>query len=85
MNTAFSCSSWHSGVFGTALSLIFLWWGPYTAKVQWTLTLFLLVLWLSFAFSARERIIRPLQTIFEYARGIARRGLLNPGQARQTG
>ena len=52
-----------SGVFGTALSLIFLWWGPYTAKVQWTLTLFLILFWLSFAFSARERIIRPLQTI----------------------
>ena len=52
-----------SGLFGTALSLGFLWWGPYTAKVQWTISLFLVVLWLSFAFSARERIIRPLQTI----------------------
>jgi nitrogen fixation/metabolism regulation signal transduction histidine kinase len=52
-----------SGIFGTALSLIFLWMGPYSAKVQWTLTLFLVVFWLSFAFAARERIIRPLQTI----------------------
>ena len=52
-----------SGVFGTVLSLIFLWWGPYAAKVQWTLSLFLILFWLSFAFSARERIIRPLQTI----------------------
>ena len=43
--------------------MIFLWWGPYTAKVQWTLSLFLVALWLGFAFSARERIIRPLQTI----------------------
>ena len=52
-----------SGAFGTILALIFLWWGPYTAKVQWTLTLFVVIFWLSFAFSARERIIRPLQTI----------------------
>ncbi len=43
--------------------MVFLWWGPYTAKVQWTLSLFLVALWLGFAFSARERIIRPLQTI----------------------
>ena len=52
-----------SGFFGILVSMIFLWWGPYTAKVQWTLTLFLVALWLGFGFSARERIIRPLQTI----------------------
>jgi nitrogen fixation/metabolism regulation signal transduction histidine kinase len=52
-----------SGAFGTGLSFLFLWMGPYSPKTQWTLSLFLLVLWLSFAFSARERIIRPLQTI----------------------
>jgi len=52
-----------SGAFGTILSLIFLWWGPYTAKVQWTLSMFLGALWLGFGFSAREKIIRPLQTI----------------------
>jgi len=52
-----------SGFFGILVSMIFLWWGPYTAKVQWTLTLFLIALWLGFGFSARERIVRPLQTI----------------------
>lgn len=52
-----------SGFFGLLVSMVFLWWGPYTAKVQWTLSLFLVALWLGFAFSARERIIRPLQTI----------------------
>jgi nitrogen fixation/metabolism regulation signal transduction histidine kinase len=52
-----------SGIFGTVLSLGFLWWSPYTPKVQWTFTILLLCLWLGFAFSAREKIIRPLQTI----------------------
>ena len=52
-----------SGAFGTILSLLFLWLGDYSAKLQWTLSLFIVGLWLGFGFSARERIIRPLQTI----------------------
>jgi two-component system nitrogen regulation sensor histidine kinase NtrY len=52
-----------SGAFGSILSFFFLWWGPYTPKVQWTFSVFLAGLWLGFGFSAREKIIRPLQTI----------------------
>ncbi len=44
-----------------ALSL--LWFGDYTTKVQWTLTLFIAGFGLGFIFSAREHIIRPLQTM----------------------
>lgn len=44
-----------------ALSL--LWFGDYTTKVQWTLTLLIGGFALGFIFSAREHIIRPLQTM----------------------
>ena len=46
---------------GTALGL--LWFGEYDDKVRWTLTLFVLLCWLSFAMATRERVVRPLQTI----------------------
>jgi nitrogen fixation/metabolism regulation signal transduction histidine kinase len=44
-----------------ALSL--LWFGDYTPKVQWTLTLLIVGCFLGFMVSAREQIIRPLQTM----------------------
>ncbi len=44
-----------------ALSL--LWFGDYTAKVQWTLTLLIGGCALGFIFSVREHIVRPLQTM----------------------
>lgn len=44
-----------------ALSL--LWFGDYTPKVQWTLTLFIAGFGLGFVLSAREHIVRPLQTM----------------------
>jgi two-component system, NtrC family, nitrogen regulation sensor histidine kinase NtrY len=44
-----------------ALSL--LWFGDYTAKVQWTLTLVIVGCGLGFIVSAREHVIRPLQTM----------------------
>jgi two-component system nitrogen regulation sensor histidine kinase NtrY len=52
-----------SGAFGTVFSLVFLWIGPYSLKVQWTLTIFIALFWLGFGFSTREKVIRPLQTI----------------------
>jgi two-component system nitrogen regulation sensor histidine kinase NtrY len=52
-----------SGLPGTVLSLALLWTGGYTTKVQLTLTLFIAVIWLGFAFALRERVVRPLQTL----------------------
>ncbi len=52
-----------AGLPGVAISLILLWAGDFTLKVQWTLTLLIVTVWLSFAFLVRERVIRPLQTI----------------------
>jgi two-component system nitrogen regulation sensor histidine kinase NtrY len=46
---------------GTALGL--LWFGDYDNKIRWTLTLFVVLCWVSFAFATQERVVRPLQTI----------------------
>jgi two-component system, NtrC family, nitrogen regulation sensor histidine kinase NtrY len=52
-----------SGLPGSFVSLLLLWSGAYTTKVQLTLTLFIAVIWLGFAFALRERVVRPLQTL----------------------
>src|SRR4051812_6381740 len=48
---------------GAAISLIFLWTGDYTPKVQWTLSVLIVTFCLGFAFALRERVILPLQTL----------------------
>src|SRR3954471_5365975 len=45
------------------VALILLWFGDHTAKVQWTLTLFIAGLGLGFMLNAREHVMRPLQTM----------------------
>ena len=48
---------------GAAISLVFLWTGDYTPKVQWTLTVIIVTVCLGFAFALRERVVLPLQTL----------------------
>ena len=48
---------------GVAISLIFLWAGDFTPKVQWTLTVLIATFCLGFAFALRERVVLPLQTL----------------------
>jgi nitrogen fixation/metabolism regulation signal transduction histidine kinase len=48
---------------GAVISLIFLWTGDYTPKVQWTLTVLIVTFCLGFAFALRERVVLPLQTL----------------------
>ena len=48
---------------GALISLIFLWTGGYTPKVQWTLTVLIVTFCLGFAFALRERVVLPLQTL----------------------
>ena len=48
---------------GAAISLIFLWTGDFTPKVQWTLTVIIVTFCLGFAFALRERVVLPLQTL----------------------
>ena len=52
-----------AGAPGTAATLLLLSAGGYSTRVQWTLGLLVLGLWLGFAFSARNSVVRPLQTL----------------------
>src|ERR1700681_4518513 len=45
------------------VALAMLWFGDYTAKVQWTLTLLIAGFGLGFIMSAQEHVVRPLQTM----------------------
>jgi PAS domain S-box-containing protein len=45
------------------VALALLWFGDYSAKVQWTLTILILGCFLAFISSAREQTVRPLQTM----------------------
>ncbi|HEV2880147.1 MAG TPA: ATP-binding protein [Pyrinomonadaceae bacterium] len=51
------------GLPGTLISLILLWNRSYTPKVQWTLSLLIVGVWLGLAFSLRGRVVRHLQTL----------------------
>ena len=52
-----------AGLPGSATSMIILWSGDYSARAQWTLTVFIVGLWMGFAFAVRERTVLPLQTL----------------------
>jgi two-component system, NtrC family, nitrogen regulation sensor histidine kinase NtrY len=52
-----------AGLPGVLISLLLLWAGDYTTKVQLTLTLFIIIIWLGYSYALRERVVRPLQTI----------------------
>jgi nitrogen fixation/metabolism regulation signal transduction histidine kinase len=51
------------GLPGTLVSLVLLWTGDYSTRLEWTLTTFIAGGWLTLAFLLRERVVRPLQTI----------------------
>ena len=53
------------GAAGPAIvvALALLWFGDYSAKVQWTLTILIVACFLIFISSAREHVVHPLQTI----------------------
>jgi len=42
---------------------LLLWFEGYSARVQWTVDLFLVIIWLGVSFNLRQRIVRPLQTL----------------------
>jgi two-component system, NtrC family, nitrogen regulation sensor histidine kinase NtrY len=52
-----------AGLAGTLIALILLWTGSYSSKLQWTLTVIMVISWLSFAFSAQSRVVFPLRTV----------------------
>ncbi len=52
-----------AGFPGSLIALILLWTGNYSSSAAWTLTFFIVCLWLGFAFSLRHRVVFSLQTL----------------------
>jgi PAS domain S-box-containing protein len=52
-----------AGLPAVLVSLILLWSGDFSARVQWTLTVVVGAAWMGFAFTLRHQVVRPLQTI----------------------
>lgn len=43
--------------------MLLLWFGNFTPRVQWTLTVVMAAAWLGFAFSAEQRVVFPMRTL----------------------
>ena len=52
-----------AGLPGALVSAVLLWVGDYSARLQWTLVLFIGVVWIGLAFAVRRRVVFPLQTL----------------------
>ena len=52
-----------AGIPGTLGALLLLWLGDFALKTQITFSLLIILPWLMFAFAARERVLRPLQSV----------------------
>jgi nitrogen fixation/metabolism regulation signal transduction histidine kinase len=52
-----------AGLPAVLTSLLILWLGNYSPRVQWTLTALIVGVWLGFCFSLRERVASPLRTL----------------------
>lgn len=52
-----------AGAPAVLVSMIMLWTGDYTPKVQWTLSVVIMGFWLGFGFGVRERVASPLRTL----------------------
>src|SRR5450631_531668 len=52
-----------AGVPAVLVSMIILWTGDYSARVQWTLSVIVMGSWLGFGFGVRERVASPLRTL----------------------
>jgi PAS domain S-box-containing protein len=58
------------GLPGVIISLIWLWTGEHGIEVRWTFTVVVLGAWLAAAAVARERVIRPIQTLSNLLSGL---------------
>jgi two-component system nitrogen regulation sensor histidine kinase NtrY len=52
-----------AGLGGTLVAFTLLWIGDFSSNLRWTLTIFITVAWLSFAFAAQSRVTFPLRTL----------------------
>jgi len=58
------------GLPGVGISLIWLWTGEHGIEVRWTLTVVVVGAWLAAAAIARERVLRPIQTLSNLLSGL---------------
>lgn len=52
-----------AGLPGSSIALLLLWYGSYSSRTAWTLTFLIVILWLGFALSLRQRVVFSLQTL----------------------
>jgi len=52
-----------AGLVSMLIALILLWTGDYSSKLRWTLTILMVIAWLSFAFSAQNRVVFSMRTL----------------------
>jgi PAS domain S-box-containing protein len=52
-----------AGLGSTVVAIILLWVGSYSSKTQWTLTVLMVLAWVSFAFSTQNRVVFPMRTL----------------------
>jgi two-component system nitrogen regulation sensor histidine kinase NtrY len=52
-----------AGLGSMIVAMLLLWTGSYSSKTQWTLTVLMVLAWVSFAFSAQNRVIFPMRTL----------------------
>jgi nitrogen fixation/metabolism regulation signal transduction histidine kinase len=59
-----------AGLPGILISLALLWFGDHSPKVRWTLTVLTLLVWTGVAFSLRQHVVFPLQTLSNLLAGL---------------
>jgi nitrogen fixation/metabolism regulation signal transduction histidine kinase len=52
-----------AGLPGSAVALAFLWGSDHPSRLQWTLTVVIVLAWLGFTMALRDRVVFPLQTL----------------------
>jgi two-component system nitrogen regulation sensor histidine kinase NtrY len=52
-----------AGFPGSLIAVLLLWFGDYSSQTAWTLTILIVIFWLGFAFSLRQRVVFSLQTL----------------------
>ena len=52
-----------AGLPGSLIAMLLLWFGDYSSQTAWTLTIVIVIFWLGFALSLRNRVVFSLQTL----------------------
>ncbi len=52
-----------AGLPALVVAVLLLWFGDYSTRTQWTITVLVVVFWVGIAFSLRARVVYPLQTL----------------------